>query len=98
MEQPVARLSGAKFLNASYQTRSDRSAERHELQRFCGNPRGCGPNLDTVLRPYYPNIQRYFIRVAAGCGTMVFCGSEPRCRLIACASAGITQLPVLFGY
>lgn len=96
-QQQVARLSGAQFMKAGYQARSDRSASRHDLQRFCGNPNGCGPDLGTVMRPYYPNIQRYFVRVAAGCGTMVFC-QDPRCRLVACGSAAISQLPVLFGY
>ncbi len=87
-------IGQVSYKTVTFQARQDRHIERYQLR--CGtisNPQPCGGGLR--IHPY---VVKYFVQVAAGCGTMVFCRADVRCRAVACGAAAISQLPTLFGY
>lgn len=92
--QQMSQWGGATFFRASFapaQARQDRHIERHQMR--CGTParpEACGPGI--------PTLGRYLNHTAAGCATAALCGSNVRCRAVACIGSAISNLPVLFGW
>lgn len=99
----IARRGGAVFRPANFQVRSDRNWYRGEMQP-CNAMDGRGVRMvpagtcGSGSFPVPPTVTSYLVRVAASCGTMVFCRADPRCRLVACGTGAISNLPVLFGF
>lgn len=92
MEQQISRLSGVKFLRASFQQRSDRAIERNQMR--CGNT-GCGPTITQVfpgLGGWARDTGIACASFAAGCAltSAIFAGfSAGPCFVAGCASFAI---------
>lgn len=87
---------GVSFRRASFQVRSDRSASRQQLRRFCGNPNGCGPSMGAM---FSGNVNRWLVHTGARCsGVAVGCRGNAQCTMFGCAGAAVSSLPYLYGW
>lgn len=92
---PASFRGGAALRRASFQARSDRSAERHQLRQFCGNPNGCGPGMGAM---FTGNVNRWLVNTSFRCGGgALACRGSAQCTMLACAGAAFASLPILYG-
>lgn len=81
LDQPVSRVGGAKFMRASFQARSDRAIERHQMR--CGNT-GCGPTITQA----FPGLGQWTRSTGVACGA-----AAGGCGLASALFAGTTFGP-----